>query len=87
MQPAGKLLLITGIVSANTVPSHVARKATERETPMQLSEDQFNRQKDYSTTVFILDAMKKQGLISDKDFLNEKDRLIEKYHPILIVNS
>ena len=87
MPPVGRPLLIIEIVSANTAPLHVAQRATKKRTPMQLSEDQFNRQKDYSATVFILDAMKKQGLISDKDFLNEKDQLIEKYHPILIVNS
>ena len=50
---------------------------------MTLSEDQMQRQKDYSATRYALEQLRKQGILSDKEYRHAQALMVKEYQPII----
>ena len=55
----------------------------DRGQEMQLSEDQFERQSNYETSLCLISKLRDSGLLTPDEFSSAKARLIDKYCPVI----
>ena len=51
---------------------------------MRFSEDQMHRQKGYTMTIVVLDRMQRNGILTQKEFMNSEAIAVMKYKPIIL---
>ena len=48
-----------------------------------MTAEEFQREKEYRTTMYIAQSMKENGIISQDDYDRIKALMLKKYHPLL----